>query len=102
MQVGSLVERVVDPVYVLDEYGRPVPLGSDFSLVPMNTPVLIIGWKYANKWDNCMFMFELEGYQGWYNERILRELQPPMDMAFLEEMQFTNVDTLLPILINHK
>jgi len=108
MQIGSLVERILIPG---DESHRinggiwKTGFPARYPIVPLNTPVVVKDFKFAPKWDRQMFYISIDGYHEfhdadgsihviWYGYDQFRELQPPMDMKFIEKIQLQYVNQL--------
>lgn len=102
MQVGSLVERINKGTMTLGNGSSTVVISPSTvqGHLPFHTPVVISGWKFSEPGFPDMFSFMIEGYEymidgngvkhdAWYGDSLLRELQPPMDMSFINEIQLT-------------
>jgi hypothetical protein len=81
MKIGSLVECIVDWTPCRLQYGYKYPNKGD---------TLTVSGMRRFVGENCDLSFE-EGYfgdNGYLFSTTVRELQPPMDMSFIEELQF--------------
>lgn len=96
MKVGSLVERRPDG-FLVDQLTGKIVEGMS-GKIPKGVPLVISGWNYGHKSLPDLFYLTIEGYemskdeQGvirheWYSPKLFIELQPPMDLGFIEEMQ---------------
>jgi hypothetical protein len=105
MKVGSLVERVRHLTLIERVTGKVV---EGFpGKVPKNVPVVVSGWRFADKGAADLYYISIEGYEvtkkqdgglthEWYSPSLFIELQPPMDLSFIEEMQQPKVKEITP------
>lgn len=96
MQPGSIIERIPGFKFrFLDRNGQQFPPW--VIEVPISVPVVLESWKYAGKQDTAFIYLFIEGYCDFavneeiyricYDHRGFRQLQSPMDLSFVEEMQ---------------
>lgn len=99
MKIGSLVERIPEISLIWYFGNQKVCIEGYKGTIPKNTPLIISAWQFCNKSSSDLFEFMIEGYEKifinnqwsdvWYSPKLFIELQPPMDMYFIEEMQLT-------------
>lgn len=97
MKVGSLITRLPNTkfYFVCDKTNSQMRQPSPE--VPIGEPVVLLAWRYAEKENAEMFQLFIEGYSDqtegieryhyWYGASKFVEIQPPMDMSFIEKMQ---------------
>lgn len=98
MRVGSLVERVSDGELIEQGTNRIVEGMPGF--VPKKVPLVISAWKFCDRNEHDLYKFQIDGYEFvknngvttevWYSPKLFVELQPPMDLTFVEEMQVSS------------